>query len=248
MTVKIENPLDPDAWSRNIDVISATFEVSLEIETTVDTTRVNKLAEEFQGKLVKVLEDFLTIEVMPYMNTVAGMGGEEFSPQIAGRREIKGVEVQGGEREESVFVNFIDVTQGFTDIARYMKALKVSKSAQGAIGTIGSGIYNLKSSDYGLPSRSTTQFNTWFLNVELGTGIAANVGGKPRTAGRTKDPEGDGSWWLGPETGKGLRFFGQKGFHMFWDEQTGRPVSFWNKLLLERFPAFMRKKLSNILN
>lgn len=89
-----------------------------------------------------------------------------------------------------------------------------------------------------------SEFNNWFLATEFGTGIAANVGGVQNVnfKGDTKDPSGDGSWWLG-SVGTGAHVYGQKGFGLFYDLTTRKPRSFWIHAFRTDFPPFLHKRL-----
>ena len=85
--------------------------------------------------------------------------------------------------------------------------------------------------------------NTWFYNVEFGTGRQENVGGMQwvRRQGISKDESGDGSWWVnrGQSTQKGMKLTGQKGFHFLFEERTRKPRKFYEELIERRFPEFL---------
>lgn len=117
----------------------------------------------------------------------------------------------------------------------------------------------LKLSDY-MGTKGTNHkrqpYNSLFKAVEFGTGIAENVGGakyvrkgggKGADSGRTKDPSGDGSWWLGPAAGEGAHHAGQRGFHFLYDEQTRKPRQGYIDLVRREFPKFFASAVKRYL-
>lgn len=81
-------------------------------------------------------------------------------------------------------------------------------------------LMSLKLKDYmgnKAPLKKAT-YNSLFLAVEFGTGVAKNVGDSAfvKKTGPTKDKAIPGAWWH-PKVGSGSLYGGQRGFHFLYD-------------------------------
>jgi hypothetical protein len=136
---------------------------------------------------------------------------------------------------------------GFSDLWGAISRSSVGKQGKQFRAKIGPGplLESLRLSRYmNIPGGVTahTRLNSLFYAVEYGTGIAANVGSSHvRLDGPTKDESGDGSWWLGPDVGRGLHIYGQKGFHFLYDEQSRAPRDLYEKAIKAWFPDILRQ-------
>jgi len=112
----------------------------------------------------------------------------------------------------------------------------------------------LNSSDYGpVPTNAgVSVYNSFFFAVEFGTGISENLGGAtPRSksellSARDKNEDFDlkppGAWVYGP-----LIFTGQQAMQLFYDQPSGRPQKFWEKLFREEFPKYVEQRVTSRL-
>lgn len=222
---------------------------SIKIDLKLDEKDSNRFfqAKNFMTVMAGLLFEFVHEEIFPHIERqLQGKRNAEYGIQYA-----RSAQKQGDRRYKNTGVWWnSDLSKGIKTLGEYMKKAKPTASAAEALVTVGEGIYGLKSNQFNnFGGRS--EYESWFLAVEWGTGIAANVG-EPwvRAEGRTKDKSGDGSWWFGKQSGSGnfsgTRVLGQKGFHMFWDENTRKPNEFWIKKINERLPVFLRRRLFEI--
>jgi len=247
MPVEIEQLANEQQWRQRFDsMITSLDEVTRNVPISVSLTPVEgsgleSMAEEFTMELVNVIKEFMLAEVVAHvLNEYRQKSGNfaEYSPQWYALGN-------GNEGYE-------DVYDGFRALDPYMQALEVSARDGMVTATLGEGVYDLRSQNYGWNIPSATQLTTWFLNVEAGTGIAENVGGNVRTSGATKMQSPPGAWFLGREDSentytRGVVFTGQKGFHMFWDPNTERPLPYWQKIFAERLPEFVGKRMQRFI-
>lgn len=226
---KINMPVkvDPGSTKRTIEEIINSLEsiVMEALEEFMTEELIPQIAKQFDGKSRNVAEHSLY-----YIKS-----SEDPEPVIAGR---------DAGRSEFLSTSS-DFARGFYDLRkRLTKAQPIKRQNGTVIKSLGEGANNMDIADYGpLGSQGGTLYSNWFLAVELGTGVQENTGAWMRDTGRTKDPTGDGSWWLPGEPGKGTRVLGQKGFHIFWEKDRRAPRQFWDKFIFEGFPNKLREKL-----
>jgi hypothetical protein len=156
---------------------------------------------------------------------------------------------------------------GFQKIIEVLKTVtsNVTSGSENTIITAGLGnrneLFGLKLSQYmPVKTKSKSDFNSLFKAVEYGTGIADNVGGENWVRYSSTMPSKDhsrsateagerGAWFFsapGAE-GTGMRFTGQKGAHVFYDETTRDPNPLIYQFIEDNFRNYFVKALSKKL-
>jgi hypothetical protein len=119
-------------------------------------------------------------------------------------------------------------------------------------------VMGLRLSEYmgtqGSPFQTVSPYNSLFMAIEYGTGVAKNVGsdGFVRRAGPTKlrNSKFAGAWFFqDPEhpRGTGALFLGQRGFHFLYDARSRKPRSLYEKRVKERFPQYLQNAIRDAL-
>ena len=233
-------------WKKRVD--SALDRARISSQGTIKYTYsgppngLKNFARAFDALLAEAVYEFFKTRIMPY---IKGQFSNK-SPSVYGIRYIR------SDKSKELWGNTIGIMspnrtrRGFTELERKATDFTVQNKPGRITAIAGKGIYDLRTSQFH-PAFAPSELDSWFLAVELGTGIGENVGDPwVRTEGPSKDPEGDGSWRPGRPSNlnpTGPRFLGQKGFHIFWDENSRQPAPIWRKVFRQEFPAFLQKKM-----
>lgn len=214
-----------------------------------------------------VAERFLKEEMLPYLQAEFFKRANDTIhwPRVIQYREGMGPSKYGirrGQHSSNRYQKYHPITgkrvwrihnlaQGFVDLFEQITKKRVfvdERAVRVGIGPMRD-VLRLRLNEY-MPTfggkGTNSEWNTLFYAVEYGTGVRENVGGGKwvRKEGPTKAASPPGSWWLG-EPGEGAHFVGQKGFHLFYEEETRYRNRQLQDEIKRRWVRFVSEYISN---
>lgn len=200
------------------------------------------IADGFEPLLQKVIQDLVREEVLPYLEQeYFNKNFRDYAPVFYNK---------AGQSFNTYDFRSSNYDEGFRAVGRQLKDIDTAKSAKGFGFTIGPNLDRLDTRNYSAFSvTGDTPWTSWFLAVEMGTGVGSNTGGEVNLTGPTKTSP-PGAWHFGraDRQGSGPRFVGQQGFHIFWDPSNRtRPREFWVQLFREKLPVRIQTGLATFL-
>lgn len=221
------------------------FNLEVRVDPQDVESTVNTMADGFAAAVQSVMREVVSEDILPYIEA------QYFSKNF---RDYSPIFVNSKGEEFNTY-DMGNYERGFMDLGRELKKVEFNTTSSGSPKGIGfrlggrAGQMSIESYTAFGDKTGTTDRDSWFLAVELGTGIADNIpSGEVFTSGRTKADSPSGAWFFGPTRGgvnTGPKFLGQRGFNIFWEDGNAyRPADFWLKVFNERIPMRLTKKLA----
>ena len=154
----------------------------------------NKLKKAYVEAFRQTARDFIEDEIVPHIK-------QEYEDMAKDPQYWPRINVEGQKNTEQILAHK-QKTAAYKKLLKYI-LMDAEGTQKGDTYIIGLGpldkLLEIKGweADWAPATRSagSQEYSTWFYNVEFGTGKYARESMK-RADGMTKDPKGDGSWWL----------------------------------------------------